>query len=285
MTVSASIWRGLRVVEHLLTGSLIAVYVASSSALGRPPAWTPAVVRWWHERLCRALALQIEVTGEPAGKALLVANHVSWLDIPVLGAQTEIEFLSKAEVRAWPLIGWLSEIAGTLFIARGARQSAATAKRIAERIRLGRPVVVFPEGTTTDGASVRRFHPRLFAAAQEDGLKVQPVALRYGNGRTPDPVAPFVGKDALLPHLLRVLCHPGLRVRIELLDAIDGHGLDRRGLADACRRRIAEALEIDASAGIRAQVANWTAAQEPVLGLLPGREEDFEGGRLGSPPG
>jgi 1-acyl-sn-glycerol-3-phosphate acyltransferase len=283
MPVFKSVWRGVRVVEHLLTGSLIAAYVALSSALGRRPSWTPAVVRWWHGRLCRALALDIRVAGKPADKALLVANHVSWLDIPALGAQIELDFLSKAEVRAWPLIGWLSEIAGTLFIARGAHQSAATAAQIGERIRLGHPVMVFPEGTTTDGTRLRRFHPRLFAAAQQDGLMVQPVALRYGNGPEPDPAAPFVGNDALLPHLLRVLRHPGLQVRIELLEAIDGCILDRRGLADYCHRRIAEALEIDASTRMRAEPPGVALAEEPEPGLLRGREKDFEGGELSSP--
>jgi 1-acyl-sn-glycerol-3-phosphate acyltransferase len=173
-----------------------------------------------------------------------VANHVSWLDIPVLGAQGEIAFLSKAEVRDWPLVGWLAELTGTLFIARGANQAAGTATRVAERVLSGHSVLIFPEGTTSDGTRPLRFHPRLLAAAQGTGVGVQPVALRYGSAREADRVAPFVGDDALLPHLLRLLRHPGLTVQVTMLEAVDGQDLDRRGLAEHCRRRIAETLGI-----------------------------------------
>lgn len=111
--------RGVRVSEHLLTGGAIALALSTGHRFGWRPVWLPAVVRWWHRRLCRALELKVRVTGELAERALLVANHISWLDIPVLGAQGQIGFLSKAEVRDWPLIGWMAETAGTLFIARG----------------------------------------------------------------------------------------------------------------------------------------------------------------------
>jgi 1-acyl-sn-glycerol-3-phosphate acyltransferase len=108
------------------------------------------------------------------------------------------------------------------------------------------PVVIFPEGTTTDGRALARFHPRLFAAGQRPGVGVQPVALRYGDGGQPDPIAPFVGDDDLLRHLLRVLAHPGLAVRLSFLPPLEGTAFDRRYLAEYCRAAIAERLGLDA---------------------------------------
>jgi 1-acyl-sn-glycerol-3-phosphate acyltransferase len=88
--------------------------------------------------------MRVEIWGEPAPNALLVANHVSWLDIPVIGAQGKIGFLSKEEVRHWPLIGWMADIAETLFISRGANQTGALISRIAERVRDRGHLAVFP---------------------------------------------------------------------------------------------------------------------------------------------
>jgi 1-acyl-sn-glycerol-3-phosphate acyltransferase len=257
--------RSVRVAEHLLTGAAVALVIAALRAAGGRPGWVPAVVRWWHGRLCRALDLEVEVSGNLAPGALLVANHVSWLDIPVLGARGPVQFLSKAEVRDWPLVGWMAAVAGTLFIARGAHQAGGILDLIGEHVRAGVPVVIFPEGTTTDGRAVRRFHPRLFAAAQRAGLRVQPIAIRYGADGDPDPIAPFVGDDDLVSHLLRVVAHPGLTVRVRLLPPLESGMTDRRSLAEQCRQAIAGSLSPApgaASAACRASRA--TAPGQPL---------------------
>jgi lyso-ornithine lipid O-acyltransferase len=241
------IWRLLRVVEHLLTGLVITVGIALGQRLGWRVRQLPGIVRWWHARLSRALGIQVEALGQPAPNALLVANHVSWLDVPILGSRGQIDFLSKAEVKDWPLIGWMAGIADTLFITRGANQTGDLIRRIAERISRGGRVVVFPEGTTTDGTRLRRFHPRLFGAGQLGGGLVQPVALRYGTDSAPDPVAPFIGDDALVPHLIRLSRHPGLRVQIRFLSPLDGSALSRRQISEHCRRAIGESLGVDLS--------------------------------------
>ncbi len=241
------LWRSLRVIEHLLTGMTISLGIVVGRRFGLRAEWFPDVVRWWHARLCRALGVHVQVTGELAPNALLVANHISWLDIPVIGSQARIDFLSKTDVGDWPLIGWMVGVAGTLFIARGANQTGGLIPRIGERIRMGGHVAIFPEGTTTDGRQLRRFHPRLLSAGQLEGVLVQPVALRYGSNVAPDPVAPFVGDETLVSHLIRLARHPGLQVRIRLLPPLDGSTFSRRHISEYCHRSIGEVLGLETS--------------------------------------
>ncbi|NEV62003.1 lysophospholipid acyltransferase family protein [Thiorhodococcus minor] len=241
-------YRGLRVAEHLITGAVIAAYVrARYGRAERPPAWLPAAVRWWHARLCRALGIEIEVRGRLAHGCLLVGNHISWLDIPAIGAQDNIGFLSKSDVRHWPLIGWMAEIAGTRFIERGGNQSSQVFDHLRSDLMRGRAVMIFPEGTTTDGDSVKRFHPRLLAAAQAPDLGIQPVAISYhrGDDPAPDQDAPYVGEDSLAANLWRLLRHPNLIAKIRFLPPIrDTQGEQRRALAERTRAAVLEALDL-----------------------------------------
>jgi 1-acyl-sn-glycerol-3-phosphate acyltransferase len=248
MRIVRTLRRLFRTLEHLTSGATIALLLVVGGHLGWHPGWRSAVVRWWHARLCRALELRVRVAGRPANNALLVANHISWLDIPVLGAQGEIGFLSKAQVRAWPLIGWLAKVAGTLFIERGANRARVLIRQIELRIRGQGRIAIFPEGTTTDGTSVKRFHPRLLAAAEQPDLWIQPVAFRYGSLISPDPVAPFVGDDDLIRHLWRVLRHPGLEVTLTFMPPFQLGSLDRRRAAERCREAVVEALNLDLAA-------------------------------------
>jgi len=241
-----AVGRGVRVIVHFFTAVLITAGVAGLRAVRLPQPWFAPVVCWWYRRLCRIIRLDIQVRGTRIDSALLIANHVSWLDIPLLGATGPTTFLSKAEVREWPLVGWMADVVGTLYIERGAHQTAGLVSAIADTIRCGRSVVIFPEGTTSDGEDLRRFHPRLFAAAQEPRLGLQPVAIRYGADRAPDPIAPFVGDDSLLAHLWRVLHHPRLHAEVSFLPPIETAGLDRRTLAEGSRAAIAAALGLAA---------------------------------------
>jgi 1-acyl-sn-glycerol-3-phosphate acyltransferase len=252
--VFGPIWRALRVAEHVLTGTLLALVASLSRRAGRDPNWVPAATRWWHERLCDCLQLEIRCNGSLQPGALLVANHISWLDIPAVGALGRITFLSKDEVRRWPVVGALAKAAGTLFITRGGNQAAAVLEQIGERIDAGVSVMIFAEGTTSDGHSLRRFHPRPFAAAQAAERLLQPVAIRYGSNAEPDPVAPFVGDDTLVTHLLRVLRHPGIKVRIMFLPPIDPKGLERRAMANATRSAIAARLDLGSALAEPARV-------------------------------
>jgi 1-acyl-sn-glycerol-3-phosphate acyltransferase len=213
------------------------------------------------------LGLRIHIGGQREETALLVANHLSWIDIPLIGSLSPTVFLSKAEVRNWPLIGWLAAVAGTLFIARGAHQTEKMSQRIASLLEAGQTVLVFPEGTSTDGTRIARFHPRLFAAGQLARTRIQPVAIRYGSGPQPHPIAPFVGEDALLPHLFRVLRSQNIEASVHFLHPLETSTATRRELAETSRRAIAETLGVRDSAPASA----WSLASgEPPLSTPTG---------------
>lgn len=236
--------RGIRIIGHLLLGATIVVVCALARRFGRGSGARPDVVCWWYRRLLPLLGLRPQVQGAPAPQALLIANHISWMDIPVLGSIGNIGFLSKAEVRDWPLIGWMSAQVGTLFIKRGGHQTAALIEQIQARVSTGQSVVIFPEGTTGDGHRLRRFHPRLMAAAQQPGVNAQPLVIRYGRDGQPDPIAPFIGDDNLLAHLWRVLRQPEIEVQVQFLAPLETAGVDRRRLATRCQEAIAAALGV-----------------------------------------
>lgn len=264
MPVIGPIWRALRVLAHVLTGTLLAAAAGLSRQAGLRRGWVPAATQWWHRGLCHRLQLELKSSGTLQTGALLVANHISWLDVPVLGALGPLTFVSKDQVRHWPVVGWLAQAAGTLFIKRGANQATTTIAQIAERLDRGASVMIFPEGTTSDGRSMRRFHPRLLAAAQRTGLPLQPVAIRYGSNAQPDPIAPFIGDNTLLAHLLRVLRHPGIAVEVTFLAPIATAEQDRRTLAETTRAAIAERLDLTDVPELRADMPRDTAPRRRV---------------------
>lgn len=162
--------------------------------------------------MCRILGIRVRASGAAhAGATLFVANHISWLDIFCIAAVCPTHFLAKQDVAAWPLFGWLCRRAGTAFIRRGGDNGAAEAmEQLAWRLRQGQRVLVFPEGTSTAGETVRRFYPRLLQAALLARCPVQAIALRYPHPDGTNPAVPFVGDDELLPHLWRLLGEPAM---------------------------------------------------------------------------
>lgn len=199
------------------------------------------IVVHWNRTVCRILNVRLEITGAPDPAArLLVANHISWLDIIALGGQCRGQFVAKAEVADWPVMGYLAKRIGTLFVQRGdAAQTATTAELMLWRLRQGKRLMLFPEGTTTPGERVLRFHGRLFQPAGLAGVGVQAVALGYsGPAKT---AAPFIGEDEFVPHLLGIL-------RLERIDLSLSYGpllpagLDAGGMAALSRRWVAETL-------------------------------------------
>lgn len=193
--------------------------------------------------LSSALGLEIRVAGAiPREPMLWLSNHVSWLDIPVMGQLTPIAFLSKDNVRQWPIAGWLAHHAGTLFVRRGASEHGGVREQMASHLRAGRALLMFPEGTTTEGQDVATFHGRLLACAVETRTRIQPVAIRYLRDGVLDPIAPFLGEDNLLSHLKRFLRHgPGI-IEVRLLAPLASGGQSRNALARASQSAIRQAL-------------------------------------------
>ncbi|GGV20773.1 1-acyl-sn-glycerol-3-phosphate acyltransferase [Streptomyces filipinensis] len=221
---------------------LVLAGIALSPLGGRIPAeW----VRRWCRMIVRAIGVRVRLTGAaaPAGGLLLVANHVSWLDIPLLSAVRPARMLAKTEIRRWPVAGALAARGGALFIERDRlRALPETVARIAEALRAGAAVAAFPEGSTWCGRAHGRFHRAVFQAALDAGVPVQPVGLRYRQtGGGPSTAAAFVGEDTLLASLWRVARTRGMTAEVEIRPAIlPGTHADRRSLARAAQPEASE---------------------------------------------
>lgn len=194
-------------------------------------------------RLSQALPFRVRIHGQlPKQPALWLANHISWTDIPLLGALHPLTFLSKAEVRHWPVAGWLAHKAGTLFIHRGAGETRQLHQQLCQHLEHGHSLLIFPEGTTTDGSTVRPFYGRLLSSAIDTCTAIQPVSIRYIRDGQPCSIAPFIGDESMFSHLLRLLANPISEVEITLLPLIDSNQGKRSELARLARSAIAETL-------------------------------------------
>jgi 1-acyl-sn-glycerol-3-phosphate acyltransferase len=223
------------------------VIAARHGALTRPnqPHHTK-LVRYFCRRMCRVLGVQVQVHGEmPREHALWVSNHVSWIDIPVIGSVTRVFFLSKAEVAQWPLMGRLARAGGTLFIKRGSGDSDAVRGQIASFLQQKMPVLFFPEATTTDGKQVRRIHGRLLAAALETQTPIQPVVLCYASpAGILDQIVPFIGDVSFADHLQQVLSHhQPVIAHVMALEPIETVGHDIHSLTNRVQAQMREGLQ------------------------------------------
>jgi 1-acyl-sn-glycerol-3-phosphate acyltransferase len=197
-------------------------------------------------KVLRALGLRLDIEGEPRpGPVMLVANHVSWLDILAINAARPARFVSKADVRHWPVLGWMVECGGTLFIERERKRDAMrVVHQVAQALQAGDAVAVFPEGTTGDGRGLLPFHANLLQAAIAAGAPVQGVALRYADaGDAISKAAPYVGDITLLGSLWSVVSARGLCARVVLLPAEPAGEPDRRLLSQRVRGQIEQALD------------------------------------------
>lgn len=215
----------------VLTGTA----VLAGTAIGIPLQWVclklklPArrtIPVLYHRFLLACLGVRVHVKGEPAkGRPLLIlSNHSSWLDIPVLGSRLPLFFVAKSEVEGWPLVGLLAKFQRTVFVNRQRRQETGTVNReIAERLKEGDPVVLFAEGTSSDGNRVLPFRTALVGAVRDafedaDEVTVQPLTIAYVKlqglpmGRVHRAKAAWFGDMDLAPHLLEVLRHGAIDV-------------------------------------------------------------------------
>ncbi|AUH52590.1 1-acyl-sn-glycerol-3-phosphate acyltransferase [Chromobacterium sp. ATCC 53434] len=245
--VSTRCGRVLRLLGHLAVG----VFIVATRYSRLAQAERAVVTRRWAQQALKILGVSIKVQGVNPGfyppNTLLVANHVSWLDIAALNSCTVSRFVAKREIRKWPLIGWLAYVAGTLFIDRGNRRDASRVNQIlADAMKNGGCMAVFPEATTSDGSGLLPFKASLFEAALLAGGTVQPVSLRY---QRPDGAllleAAYIGELSLLQSIGQVLRVPQIEVEISYGQPLKAGetGLDNRFLlADAARREVARGL-------------------------------------------
>ncbi len=236
------LWRVARLVLHVLHGmAVMALRFPSLDATGRQ-----ARIQWWSAGLLRAVGVGLQVRGTPRpGATLLVANHVSWLDIAALHAAVpQARFVSKADVRRWPLLGWLVAGAGTLFIERERKRDALrVVHAMAEALRAGETVAVFPEGTTGPGPALLPFHANLLQAAIATETPIQPAVLRFADAQQRfSPAVEFVGDTTLVQSLWRVATARGLVAHVDLLLPQGTAHADRRALADHLRQQMADRL-------------------------------------------
>ena len=237
------IFRLARVFVHVLSGMAICAtvfpWIGQHKRNGH--------IRRWSTRLLAMCNVTVEQDGVPAlERGVLVANHVSWLDIFVIHSLHPSHFVAKAEIRAWPLAGWLAEKAGTVFIARGNRRDLRHIfKGLVHSLERGERVAFFPEGTTAAQGGLLPFHANLFESAIDAKVPVQAVALSY---REPSgashPAVDFIGDTTFAESIMLILDGPPVKARLTLLPAIASVGAHRRDLAEATHQAIAAALGV-----------------------------------------
>ncbi|MES2282123.1 MAG: lysophospholipid acyltransferase family protein [Pseudomonadota bacterium] len=201
-------------------------------------------IQVWSAKMLACIGIELRVTGNVIvpGPLLLVANHISWLDITSLHAARFCRFVSKADIKKWPLIGRLAIGVGTLFIERESRRDAMrVVHHMTDSLRQGDVIGVFPEGTTSDGTSLLPFHANLLQAAIVADVPVQPVAISFIDGSTGQrSAAPcYVDDDTLLVSIWRTLSASGIVVVITFGDPQRAEGKDRREWAHALREDVA----------------------------------------------
>ena len=237
----AACWKLARALLHAIIGLIIILILF--------PRITPENrqrrVQVWSAEMLVCLGLELRVTGQPAatGPMLLAANHISWVDITALHAARFCKFVSKADVKHWPLIGALASGVGTLFIERESRRDAMRmVHHMAQSLRDGDVLAIFPEGTTSDGTGLRPFHANLFQAAISADAPVQPVAINFidiQSGKLT--TAPgYINDDTLLVSVWRTLCTPGIAVVINFGSPQTAQGRDRRAWAAQVREAVAQ---------------------------------------------
>jgi len=265
------------VVGHLRAGRRFATFLAVSAAFAAlfvPTLVLPRrvqlrVQRLWSVAVAWAAALDVRVEGQTVtgpGSVLYVVNHVSYFDIPALGGLVDAAFVAKSEVAAWPVFGWCARLTGTLFIPRKPGRSPEQVELLRARLVRGENLILFPEGTNSDGTGVLPFKSSLMASAAPEatGLPVviQPVSLAYTRTRDGVPLTgeradlyAWIGADDMFPHLWRALAAPGAEVRVVFHEPLDlAAGADRKRLAQQAEERVRQ--------GVRRLWAETATAEE-----------------------
>lgn len=239
--------RIVRLVVHLGRGLAIAAWAFPRITEARRRAH----IRRWSRALLHILAIRLHVVQRQGRarprRAMLVANHVSWIDVFAIDAVMPARFVAKSEVARWPLAGWLATRAGTLYVQRARRHDTARINRdMNAALERGERVAVFPEGTTSDGTRLLKFHSSLLEPAVRSGVPLLPVALSY---RRPDGTVctelAYDGHWTLWDTVRRMVCVPRIECHLTVLPPLSPHG-HRRELAGRAHEAIADVLDLPA---------------------------------------
>ena len=245
MTIQLT-WRLARVIFHLIRGLATCALVFPWAGV----ALRERLVRRWSARLLAICRVRVEhlpgaqSSVPPLAHALIVSNHISWLDIFLINSLHPCRFVAKAEIRAWPVVGWLVAQAGTVFIARGNRRDLRHIfKGLVDALGQGQRVAFFPEGTTASQGQLLPFHANLFEAAIDARVPVQPYALAYVDARGGwHPAVDYTGETTFVDSMLRILQGEPVVARLGCLTPIASEGAHRRELSAQAREAIAQAL-------------------------------------------
>lgn len=221
--VKTSMKRGKTLVamSETLVGGFRAAY--KLGAFTEPPRdKLPPYIQTFCRKMCESFGVQVvQVEPVPQTHGLWASNHVSWLDIPVVGSVAPVFFLSKAEIGEWFLVGTLAKAGGTLFIKRGSGDTGSITEQMARFLRGGSSVVFFPEATTTDGKHIKKIYGKLLKAAMDTQLPICPIVVAYvdKDGRLSDNAA-YYGKRTMADSLKRVMDSDGIKAYVLPLSPI-----------------------------------------------------------------
>jgi 1-acyl-sn-glycerol-3-phosphate acyltransferase len=243
---SVPIFSLLRLAVHLAVGlvkcGLLFPFLDHAGKERRIQKWSAQLIA-----ICGVtLQLNNVAKAEPASPALIICNHISWLDIFVINSVHACRFVAKSDIRDWPLIGWLCDKSGTIFIARGKQRDVRRIYAgLVQSIHNGERVAFFPEGTTAPQGTVLPFHANLFEAAIEAQVPVQAYAIRYRDAAgNYHPAADFIGEMSFAESVLMIMRHPAMHAELIRLPAVSSAGAHRRELAVTMQAKIAQALEV-----------------------------------------
>ncbi len=231
------------------------ITLVTFNAVGRSiPTWSPhagwrhldeTMTCWWSAMTCRIFGLRRRVNRTfPQGPQLVASNHLSWLDIQFLHSYQPMGFVGKAEIRDWFFVGLIATAGGTLFHRRGSHDSSSgVVQAMNEKLAAGDKVAIFAEGGVLPGPGVKRFHARLFAAAIESAVDVQPLMLRYLRDGKHNQTITFYEGEEMLPNLMRLLGEKACVAEMELLEPFSARGMQRKEVAGRAHRAVAEAYD------------------------------------------
>lgn len=237
----------------LLVGLAIIILIFQGSLILMRSSFSSRLPVFWNDWCRRVVGMEVTVSGRPLvrGSALFVANHISYLDIAALGSVVNASFISRADVRNWPVFGFLAKLQKTIFLERKPRYIRQQMVELKDRLAAGDRLILFPEGTSSDGNTILPFKSSLFAATdisvECSPVQVQPISIAYTRldglplGRLMRPIYAWYGDMEFVPHFWHLLGFGRFRVDLMVHDPVNPNLFSsRKELAQYCERVITD---------------------------------------------